>query len=224
MVSERVSTIFFMSLKEKLSLQQIRTKDIYNKNAHVNKFYKKRKDILGKASQNSKFVSATLNADGSADFAFVTKVTPYEETEHQYVKIADITNNTLNNGKLETNNTGEYMMLVKINDFWDLLDQLSVIENNEFDKQTLSTILELSQDVKYCCECASFVYTGIAFYATLEDACLLPNNIPPEHWDKLRGGAVCCKHLSELFRTMSFQIPQMAQSIKKNMKQQGLLN
>ena len=212
-------------IEEKLSLQQIRSRDIYSKNAHVNKFYNIRKDLVGTPNRNIKFITSQLNGDGSADFLFQTVVTPYEDVDHVYKELIDAPiADVVNASAMKTNNSGEYMMCLRINDFWDLIEELEVIEKNEFDKNTLSAILDLSEDVKYSCNCVSFIWSGVSFFATQEDASLIPNNIYPKKWDKYRAGALCCKHLSGLFRTLSFQIPKMSQSIKKNMRDQGLID
>ena len=212
-------------IEEKLSLQQIRSRDVYSKNAHVNKFYNIRKDLVGTPNRNIKFITSQLNDDGSADFLFQTVVTPYEDVDHVYKELIDAPiADIVNASAMKTNNSGEYMMCLRINDFWDLIEELEVIEKNEFDKNTLSAILDLSEDVKYSCNCVSFIWSGVSFFATQEDASLIPNNIYPKKWDKYRAGALCCKHLSGLFRTLSFQIPKMSQSIRKNMKEQGLID
>lgn len=212
-------------IEEKLSLQQIRSRDVYSKNAHVNKFYNIRKDLVGTPNRNIKFITSQLNDDGSADFLFQTVVTPYEDVDHVYKELIDAPiADVVNASAMKTNNSGEYMMCLRINDFWDLIEELEVIEKNEFDKNTLSAILDLSEDVKYSCNCISFVWSGISYFATQEDASLIPNNIYPKKWDKYRAGALVCKHLSGLFRTLSFQIPKMSQSIRKNMKEQGLID
>ena len=212
-------------IEEKLSLQQIRSRDVYSKNAHVNKFYNIRKDLVGTPNRNIKFITSQLNDNGSADFLFQTVVTPYEDVDHVYKELIDAPiADIVNASAMKTNNSGEYMMCLRINDFWDLIEELEVIEKNEFDKNTLSAILDLSEDVKYSCNCVSFIWSGVSFFATQEDASLIPNNIYPKKWDKYRAGALCCKHLSGLFRTLSFQIPKMSQSIKKNMRDQGLID
>ena len=212
-------------IEEKLSLQQIRSRDVYSKNAHVNKFYNIRKDLVGTPNRNIKFITSQLNDDGSADFLFQTVVTPYDDVDHVYKELIDAPiADIVNASAMKTNNSGEYMMCLRINDFWDLIEELEVVEKNEFDKNTLSAILDLSEDVKYSCNCVSFIWSGVSFFATQEDASLIPNNIYPKKWDKYRAGALCCKHLSGLFRTLSFQIPKMSQSIRKNMKEQGLID
>ena len=212
-------------IEEKLSLQQIRSRDVYSKNAHVNKFYNIRKDLVGTPNRNIKFITSQLNDDGSADFLFQTVVTPYEDVDHVYKELIDAPiADIVNASAMKTNDSGEYMMCLRINDFWDLIEELEVVEKNEFDKNTLSAILDLSEDVKYSCNCVSFVWSGISDFGTQEDASLIPNNIYPKKWDKYRAGALCCKHLSGLFRTLSFQIPKMSQSIRKNMKEQGLID
>ena len=212
-------------IEEKLSLQQIRSRDVYSKNTHVNKFYNIRKDLVGTPNRNIKLITSQLNGDGSADFLFQTVVTPYEDVDHVYKELIDAPiADIVNASAMKTNNSGEYMMCLRINDFWDLIEELEVVEKNEFDKNTLSAILDLSEDVKYSCNCVSFIWSGVSFFATQEDASLIPNNIYPKKWDKYRAGALCCKHLSGLFRTLSFQIPKMSQSIRKNMKEQGLID
>lgn len=212
-------------IEEKLSLQQIRSRDVYSKNAHVNKFYNIRKDLVGTPNRNIKFITSQLNDDGSADFLFQTVVTPYEDVDHVYKELIDAPiADIVNASAMKTNNSGEYMMCLRINDFWDLIEELEVVEKNEFDKNTLSAILDLSEDVKYSCNCVSFVWSGISYFATQEDASLIPNNIYPKKWDKYRAGALVCKHLSGLCRNLGFFENLMAMSIKKNMKDQGLID
>ena len=212
-------------IEEKLSLQQIRSRDVYSKNAHVNKFYNIRKDLVGTPNRNIKFITSQLNDDGSADFLFQTVVTPYEDVDHVYKELIDAPiADIVNASAMKTNNSGEYMMCLRINDFWDLIEELEVVEKNEFDKNTLRAILDLSEDVKYSCNCISFVWSGISYFATQEDASLIPNNIYPKKWDKYRAGALVCKHLSGLCRNLGFFENLMAMSIKKNMKDQGLLD
>ena len=214
----------FKRMNENLTLQQIRSKDVYSKNAHVNYFYDIRKGYLGNPNTNIKFITSQLNEDGSADFLFQTVVTPYEDENHKYKELSDAPiSDEMNSGALKSNIAKEYMMCIRINDFWDLIEMLEIIEQDEFDKNTLSAIIDLSEDVKYSCSCASFVWSGISFFATLENASLIPNNIYPKKWDKYRYGALCCKHLSGLFRNLGFFSNQMAMSIKKNMKDQNLL-
>jgi hypothetical protein len=212
-------------IEEKLSLQQIRSRDVYSKNAHVNKFYNIRKDLVGTPNRNIKFITSQLNDDGSADFLFQTVVTPYEDVDHVYKELIDAPiADIVNASAMKTNNSGEYMMCLRINDFWDLIEELEVVEKNEFDKNTLSAILDLSEDVKYSCNCISFVWSGISYFATQEDASLIPNNIYPKKWDKYRAGALVCKHLSGLCRNLGFFENLMAMSIKKNMREQGLID
>lgn len=212
-------------IEEKLSLQQIRSRDVYSKNAHVNKFYNIRKDLVGTPNRNIKFITSQLNDDGSADFLFQTVVTPYEDPNHVYKALIDApSTNIPNSGEMKVNNSGEYMMCLRINDFWDLIEELEVVEKNEFDKNTLSAILDLSEDVKYSCDCPSFLWTSISYNATKEDASLIPSTIAPKFWGKYRGDALVCKHLSGLCRNLGFFENLMAMSIKKNMREQGLID
>ena len=213
----------FKHIKENLSLQQIRSKDVYSKNAHVNKFYNNRKSLIGNPNKNVKFITSQLNEDGSADFLFQTIVTPYDDINHVYKSLVNAPISDENNGDMSEDTSGEYMMCIRINDFWELIDYFQVVEEDDFDKNTLSAILDLSEDVKFSCSCPSFVWTGISFYATLENASLMPTSIAPKFCNKYRDGALCCKHLSGLFRNLGFFLPQCAMSIKKNMKDQGLL-
>ena len=212
-------------IEEKLSLQQIRSRDVYSKNAHVNKFYNIRKDLVGTPNRNIKFITSQLNDDGSADFLFQTVVTPYEDPNHVYKALIDApSTNIPNSGEMKVNNSGEYMMCLRINDFWDLIEELEVVEKNEFDKNTLSAILDLSEDVKYSCDCPSFLWTSISYNATKEDASLIPSTIAPKFWGKYREDALVCKHLSGLCRNLGFFENLMAMSIKKNMREQGLID
>ena len=222
-----IDSVFFHGdiIEEKLSLQQIRSRDVYSKNSHVNKFYSIRKDLVGNPNKNIKFITSQLNEDGSADFLFQTVVTPYEDPNHVYKSLNDApVSDTVNSGAMSKDDSGEYMMCLRINDFWDLIEEFEVIEKNEFDKNTLSAILDLSEDVKLSCGCPSFVWTSISYNLTKEDASLIPNTITPKVWNKYRDDALVCKHLSGLCRSLSFFIPQCSMSIKKNMRDQGLLN
>ena len=224
-VPSDVKKFYRREIKENLSLQDIRSKDVYAKNAHVNKFYNIRKDLVGTPNKNIKFITSQLNEDGSADFLFQTVVTPYEDPNHVYKELTDAPiADIVNSGAMKVNNSGEYMMCLRVNDFWDLIEELGIVENGEFDKNTLSAILDLSEDVKYSCNCVSYVWSGISYFATQENASLIPNNIYPKKWDKYRDGALVCKHLSGLCRNLGFFENLMAMSIKKNMKDQGLLN
>ena len=204
-----------------LSIKDIRSRSLYEGNDHVNYFYDVRKGLLGDPSRDIKLIASQLNKNGSCDFLFKCSVTPYpEEPYHEYKELqyAPITR-MVNAGELIPNNTEEYMMAIRINDFLEQLDERGVLESGKFDGYALTDVLENSKDIKYSCSCPSFMYTGIAYNATQEGASLMPGTMEPEFWRKFRGNALCCKHLSGLFRQLGFFIPQCAMSIRKTLEE-----
>ncbi len=208
------------SYKEKLTMQQIRNKIIYTgeDNQHLKKFYDIRKNLVGSANKQVKLISSDLESDGSALFIFQTVVTPYEDIDHEYFELEN------DRGKLKKNIGKEYLMELRLVDFFSLADELEMLDSY-FSKEDLSAIIDLSQDVQFSCTCPSFYYMGGAYWSTQQQASLIKCNIKPQYWDskELRGETLICKHLSALLRNLSFLENQMAMSIKKNMKEQGLI-
>ena len=209
-----------------LSMRDIRSRSLYEGNRHVDHFYDIRRKLLGDPSHDIKLIASQLNKNGSCDFLFKCTVTPYpEEPWHEYEELqyAPMTR-MVNAGELTPNNTEEYMMCIRINDFLEQLEKRGVLDSGKFDGYTLTDVLENSEDVKYSCSCPSFMFTGIAYNATQEGASLMPCTIEPTKWKDLRGDALCCKHLSGLFRTLGFFISQCAMSIRKTLKDRGLID
>lgn len=213
-------------LQENLTMEDIRNKSFYtgDGNQHLLKFYGIRKGYLGTPNVQIKLVTSQLNDDGSADFIYKAVATPYEEDDHKYQELQDAPyTDKVNAGNLVRNSSKEYMLCIRIVDFFELLDELGVLDDGTFTKEDLDIIIELSQDVKISCACPSFVYQGTSYWLTQNNASLIPNTIFPKHWVKYRPNVQVCKHLSTLLRGLGFLIPQMAMSIKKNMREQGLI-
>lgn len=218
-------------LDEKLSLEQLRNKFFYtgNNNEHLDFFYKKRKSLMGSPNRNIKFVTSEIHyLQNSAymDFLFRTDATPYEDENHEYyeLKNAPSTNN-LNSGELIKNPTKEYMMVLRIMDFYELLEYFEFSKQEDFSKENLKAILELSQYVKLSCSCPSNYWMGGQYYLSLDDASLIPCNIAPKKWNKYRPNVSVCKHLEGLLhpQTISFLLPQMAMSVKKVLIAENLI-
>ena len=209
-----------------LSMKDIRSRSLYEANDHVNYFYDTRRSLMGEPNRDIKLIASQLNQNGSCDFLFKTDATPYpDELFHEYKELeyAPMTRQ-VNANELTNNPTEEYMMCIRINDFLEQLDESGALDENRFDGYILTDILENSQDVKYSCSCPSFMYTGIAYNATQQGASLMPSTMEPDFWKKLRGNALCCKHLEGLFKYLGFFIPQCAQSLGKTLAQSGLID
>ena len=207
-----------------LSMDDIRSRSLYEGNDHVNYFYDIRHKLIGNPSSDIKLIASQLNKNGSCDFLFKCSVTPYpEEPAHEYKELqyAPITR-MVNAGEMIDNISDEYMMCIRINDFLEQLDDKGVLDTGRFDGYILTDILEDSEDIKYSCSCPSFMYTGIAYNATQQGASLMPCSMEPDFWKKFRGNALCCKHLSGLFRQLGFFIPQCAMSARKTLQESGL--
>ena len=215
-----------ITLEENLSMAQIRDKSFYtgDKNDNLLKFYDIRKGLLGTPNMQIKLVASTLNDDGSADFIFSAEATPAYGEDYVYKELKDApSTDKINASDLVTNRSKEYMMCIRLVDFFYLVDYFGLIDDGVFDKEDLDIVIGESMDVKLSCSCPSFVWTGTSYWLTVNNASLMPNSIYPQQWVKHRPDVKVCKHLSTLIRNLGFLIPQMAMSIKKNMKEQGLI-
>ena len=214
-------------LDEDLSLDQIRQKYFYtgNDNEHLKKFYDIRKGLLGNPNTQIKLVQTKFDYtdNGSMNYFFLTEATPDEKNKKELVD-APISDNPT--GALKDNPSNTYTQVLKIRDFYDLLEELDMIDKEDFTTENLKAILELSQDVKLSCSCASFWWMGASFYLTQDSASLLPCNIAPKQWNKIRPEVKICKHITTLLKpqSISFLLPQMAQASKKVLQEEGFIS
>jgi hypothetical protein len=137
----------------------------------------------------------------------------------------ELSNNNPNDGELIKNISDEYDIQLKVCDFWKVLENLIVPNDNDFTKEDMKAVLELSEEVRINCSCPSQYWMGSDFYLTQIDAQLKDCTIAPKWWNRpdLRPNVLVCKHLLSLLQHISFFLPQMAMSCKKELKDYGLI-
>lgn len=206
-----------------VTMRDIKNNKYYDGNDHVHKFYEIRKDLVPPPSSDIKLITGQYYPNGNADFLFSCTATPYPDEEfHPYEELAEAPYTDIPNaGELVDNPSADYMMCIRVCDFSQQCRDLDydILADDYPNANIISKALNNSQRIKYACSCPSFMWTGISYYCTLEDASLMPCTIEPTKWKELREGALCCKHLSGLFRTISFFIPQCAMSLSKYIRQ-----
>lgn len=220
-------------LEEELSLELIRQKYFYtgNNNPHLNFFYNQRKDLMGQPNTQIKLTQTKFlyDPEGAVDFYFLTEATieaPDEKNKkYQVLKDGPIqeTNAT---GELVDNPSKIYTEVLRIKDFYTLLEELDLVDSNDFTKANLKAILELSQAIYLSCDCPSQWWMGASYHLHSDGASLLKCTIPPiKRWNKIRPSVKVCKHLSTLLhpQTISFLLPQMAQAVKKVLIDEGFI-
>lgn len=209
-------------LEEKLSFAQLKSEVVPQSkaNQNLNYFYKQRNKLNGQGNRNIKFVTSQFDPnDGSILFMYRTDATYNGEDKKELV------NDDINDGELRKNISDEYDIQLKICDFWDILDELISPTDDNFTKEDMKAILELSQEIRISCSCPSQYWTGSDFYLTQIDAQLKKCTISPKWWNQphLRPNVLVCKHLLSLLNHISFFLPNMAMSCKKELKDFGLI-
>lgn len=200
-------------LDEKLSYDEIISKLFYtgDNNWHLQKFYNLRKKYNGKDVKNVHLITTEISDTGYCDILFAVDATKDGTVKKELVG---------NNGELGNNSTEEYMVTIRINDFWDLIDEFDMISKNDFRKEDLVALIQLSQDIKIADSTPSFWWMGTSFYLTQDDASLMPCSIAPKFWNNFRPNVKVSKTLEAVLRHFGFFTQQIAQSIKRNLIQQ----
>lgn len=221
------------NLNENLSMAQIRQRIFYtgNNNSHLANFYNIRRGLLGTPNVQIKFLTSQFNYEGqggSVDFLFSAQATPYpNDPNHEYMELDDAPVSYPNNGTgaRSSNPSKEYMLILRVTDFYNLLEFFDMVGQEDFTRDNLKAILELSEDVKLSCSCDSFWWQGLSYWLTQDNASLIPCNIKPKVWDKIRPNVKVCKHLETLLhpQAISFLLPQMAMSCKKLLIDEGFI-
>lgn len=205
-------------LKEKLSYEDITKKLFYtgNNNSHLKKFYDLKKQYNGKDVSNIKVVTANVSDEGYCDVLFSVKATKDGKKKKELVG---------ENGELVDNISDEYQITLRINDFWDLIDEFGLEKKNDFTKNDVVALIQLSQDIKLSDSTPSFWWMGTSYYLTQDDASLMPCNIAPKFWnrDDLRPNVKVSKSMEGVLKNLGFFVQQIAMSIKKNLKEQGYI-
>ena len=209
-------------IEEKLSFAQLKSEVVPQSkaNQNLNYFYKQRNKLNGQGNRNIKFVASQFDPnEGSMTFMYRTDATFNDEDKKELV------NENPNDGTLRQNISDEYDLQLKVCDFWEILDELIEPTDDNFTKEDMKAILELSEEIRIGCSCPSQYWTGSDFYLTQIDAQLKDCTISPKWWNQphLRPNVLVCKHLLSLLNHISFFLPNMAMSCKKELKNFGLI-
>lgn len=209
-------------LKEKLSFSQLKSEVVPQSkaNANLKYFYTQRNELNGQGNRNIKFLESQFDEnDGSMLFAFRTDATYNDEDKKE------LNNDDLNDGSMKKNTTKEYMIQLKICDFFDIFYELIEPTDTKFTKEDMKAILELSEEVRIGCDCPSSYWMGGDYWLTKIDAQLKTCTIAPKYWNnpKLRGETKICKHELSLLNHISFFLPQMAMACKKELRNYNLI-
>ena len=209
-------------IEEKLSFAQLKSEIVPQNKAiqNLNYFYQQRNKLNGQGNRNIKFVASQFDPnEGSITFMYRTDATYNNEDKKELV------NENPNDGTLRQNISDEYDLQLKICDFWEILDELIEPTDENFTKEDMKAVLELSQEVRVNCSCPSLYWTGGSWMLTNLDAQLKDCTIAPKYWNKpnLRPNVSVCKHLLSLLNHISVFLPNMAQSCKKELRNFGLI-
>ena len=152
-------------------------------------------------------------------FAFRTDAT-YNGTDKK-----ELNNDDLNDGNMKKNISDEYILQLKICDFFDIFYELIEPTDVNFTKEDMKSILELSEEVRIGCSCPASYWQGADFWLSQIDAQLKTCTIAPKFWNRadLQGNTKVCKHELSLLNHISFFLENMSMSCKKELKNHGLL-
>ena len=203
-------------IEEKLSYNDIIDRVFYtgNNNWHLKKFYDLRKEYNGKDVKNVKLIATDISDEGYCDILFAVEATKDGTKKKELVGA---------NGKMIDNPTNEYQVTIRINDFWDLIEEFGLETKGDFTKADVVALVQLSQDIKLSSNDASFWWQGLSYWLTLDDASLMPCYIAPKFWDKFRPNVKVSKIIEAVLRQFGFFTQQIAMSIKRALIQQGYL-
>jgi hypothetical protein len=218
-IEEKLKNIKFQNvINENLSYDEIINKLFYtgNNNAHLKKFYDLKRKYNGKDVSNIKVITADISDEGYCDILFSVKATKDGKKKKELVG---------ENGELRDNISDEYEVILRINDFWDLIDEFGLETKGDFTKADVVALIQLSQDIKIKDSTPSFWWMGTSFYLTQDNASLMPCNIPPKFWnrDDLRPNVKVSKSVEGVLKNLGFFTQQIAMSIKRALIQQGYL-
>ena len=203
-------------IEEKLSYNDIIDRVFYtgNDNWHLKKFYDLRKEYNGKDVKNVKLIATDISDEGYCDILFAVEATKDGTKKKELVGA---------NGEMRDNPTNEYQVTIRINDFWDLIEEFGLETKGDFTKADVVALVQLSQDIKLSSNDASFWWQGLSYWLTLDDASLMPCYIAPKFWDKFRPNVKVSKIIEAVLRQFGFFTQQIAMSIKRALIQQGYL-
>ena len=203
-------------IEEKLSYNDIIDRVFYtgNDNWHLKKFYDLRKEYNGKDVKNVKLIATDISDEGYCDILFAVEATKDGTKKKELVGA---------NGEMRDNPTNEYQVTIRINDFWDLIEEFGLETKGDFTKADVVALVQLSQDIKLSSNDASFWWQGLSYWLTLDDASLMPCYIAPKFWDKFRPNVKVSKIIEAVLRQFGFFTQQIAMSIKRALIEEGYL-
>lgn len=203
-------------LTENLSYNQIIDRVFYtgDDNWHLKKFYDLRKKYNGKDVSNVKLIATEIDDEGYCDILFAVQATKDGILKKELVG---------DNGQMIDNISDEYMVTIRINDFWDMIEEFGLERPNDFTKADVVALIQLSEDIKIKSTDPSFWWQGLSYWLTLDNASLMPCNIAPKFWDKYRPNVKVSKIIESVLRQFGFFTQQIAMSIKKALIEQGYI-
>lgn len=204
-------------LEENLSYNDIIDRVFYtgNNNWHLKKFYDLRKEYNGKDVKNVHLITTEINDDGSCDILFAVDATKDNKKKKELVFGG--------NGAMVDNVSNEYQVIIRINDFWELLDYFDLETKGDFTKEDLVALIQLSEDIKIDSNDPSWWWQGLAYWCSLDDGAINPCTIAPKFWDKFRPNVKVSKIVEAVLRQFGFFTQQIAMSIKRALIQQNYL-
>ena len=203
-------------IEEKLSYNDIIDRVFYtgNDNWHLKKFYDLRKEYNGKDVKNVKLIATDISDEGYCDILFAVEATKDGTKKKELVGA---------NGKMRDNPTNEYQVTIRINDFWDLIEEFGLETKGDFTKADVVALVQLSQDIKIDSTDPSWWYQGLCFWCSQDDGAINPCTIAPKFWDKFRPNVKVSKIIEAVLRQFGFFTQQIAMSIKRALKEEGYL-
>lgn len=204
-------------LEETLSYNDIIDRVFYtgNDNWHLKKFYDLRKKYNGKDVKNVHLITTEINDDGSCDILFAVDATK-DNTKKKELVFGG-------NGAMVDNVSNEYQVIIRINDFWELLEYFDLETKGDFTKKDLVALIQLSKDIKIDSNDPSWWWQGLAYWCSLDDGAINPCNIRPKFWDAYRPNVKVSKIVEAVLRQFGFFTQQIAMSIKRALIQQNYL-
>ena len=192
---------------EGLTLKEI--KGMMGISSLTNSFKKDRKSFLGTAKTNTVLHGIKINESNDYfDFIFYSK-----PTDDDSVKVVSIPDGNFSNDN-------KYTLILRIEDFFKLLDT-SPTNINELSKKLqfkeITEIFNIAEWKVYSND-PSWLFQGMAYRATQLDASIIPVSIQDLVWGSRHsnssGVSILSKHLSQLIDSIGFFYLQMVQKIR----------
>ena len=205
---KRYKPLFTTHFTEELRLSDLR-KDA-GISALTKQFKKIRTKQIGAESRNAKLVDVKVNReDDYVEFAFITIVTPYpNDKDHKYGETDPP------DWDIDPNASKKYEMVIRVLDFFKWIDTTP----NEIVNKDIEDALNVA-NIQLSCNCPSFNWQGFAHKLTGFDASIYPQTIADPIWSlRHNDDGLICKHLQGLLNSIKFYIPQMRQTLVKQVR------